>query len=219
MSSHEEYITESSEHYYMQLVPPAVKLELRTRYAARGRFYHTWRHVREMFRGLELVDENLDCLGAVVLAVAFHDAVLNPRRTDNEYRSVALMRRLCPAKLVEPFWVERAETLIMATAAGHRLPVGHAAESDAGYFLDLDLAILGASPKRYSEYVQQVRQEYAFVSDPDWRAGRGRFVKATLDRAKSGSLFSTAWGQQNFAASAERNLREELANYAEYCDD
>lgn len=219
MSSAEEYVTESSEHYYTQLIPPAVKLALRQRYGARGRYYHTWNHVKEMFRGLELIDENIEFLGSVVLAIVFHDAVYNPRRTDNEYRSVALMRRLCPAKLVEPFWVERAETLIMATAASHALPVGHAAESDIGYFLDLDLAILGAGEQRYAEYVRQIRQEYAFVSPQQWREARGQFVKKSLSRAKSELLFSTAWGQHNFNTAAERNLRAELASYAEHCDD
>lgn len=209
-SSKEEYITESSEHYYMQVVPETIKLELRKRYSAKGRHYHTWNHIKEMFRGLELIDEALECLPAVVLAIIFHDSVFDPKRGDSEARSIGLMRRLCK-NVGHQYWIERADTLIAATTEHHSLPQGWDRNGDAGYFLDLDLAILGAGAERYQEYLQQVRKEYRHLSAQEWRTGRRSFVQAALAKAEAGVLFHTDWGRANFQPAAVINLRQELA--------
>ena len=36
----------------------------------------------------------------------------------------------------------------------------------------------------FDRYERQVRQEYAFVSEPDWRAGRARILRVFLDRPR-----------------------------------
>jgi predicted metal-dependent HD superfamily phosphohydrolase len=55
---------------------------------------------------------------------------------------------------------------------------------DARYVVDADLSILGGTAADFDRYEGQVRQEYAFVSEPDWRAGRARILRVFLDRPK-----------------------------------
>ena len=44
--------------------------------------------------------------------------------------------------------------------------------SDAAYFLDMDLSILGMPWPEYEHYAQAIRQEYAHVPMTDYKTGR-----------------------------------------------
>jgi predicted metal-dependent HD superfamily phosphohydrolase len=74
---------------------------------------------------------------------------------------------------------ERVTDLIMATC--HASPPD---APDARYVVDADLSILGAPVAEFDRYEGQVRQEYAFVSEPDWRTGRARILRVFLDRPR-----------------------------------
>src|SRR3954470_9982464 len=55
------------------------------------RFYHTLEHLNEMFKVAGKLADAAPDPAAVQLAVWFHDAVYDPRATDNEARSAALI--------------------------------------------------------------------------------------------------------------------------------
>lgn len=207
MSKIEEYVTESSEHYFLSIVSQETKENLRARHAVKPREYHTWEHVRELFRLLEMVEERLECLPAVILAVAFHDSVYNPQRKDNELRSAQLMRRM--TKGLDLFWVERADSIILATA-DHQLPPGFDRSSDAAYFLDMDRAVLGSPPERYQRYAAQVHAEYGHLTPEQWRAGRSQFLQSLLPAATANTMFYTDWARDVFGWQVVENLQWEL---------
>lgn len=204
-----EHVSESSEHYYTSILGQQTREEVRRRYSAPKRKYHTWEHVREMFRVLEHIDESLECLPAVILATVYHDIVYDPKRKDNELRSATVMRRM--SKGMELFWIERADALIMATA-DHRLPAGAEAAGDAAHFLDMDLAILGSPAERYARYARDLRLEYDHMTTSQWAAGRKVVLQEFLRRLAAGELFNTSWAKQGLAGSAELNIRWELEN-------
>ncbi len=205
MTGPEQYVgVNSNEHYYLSMVPAKAVEELRKRYAQRGRHYHTWQHIVNLFDTLQLVDERVACLPAVVLAVLWHDAVYDARRRDNEVRSAQLLRRMTTK--LEPYWVERAETMILATQR-HLLPEGDEVTEDDGYFLDMDLAILASKPEAYDTYVQQVRREYKHVPEPDWCAGRAAVLRGFLERPE---LYHTEWGRVMYTRKARENMGREL---------
>lgn len=204
-----EYVTDSAEHYYLSIVPQKTKEELRLLHAGEGRFYHTWDHVREIFRLMEYVDESFECLPGVILAAAYHDSVYNVKRKDNEQKSAALMRR--QSKNLELFWVETADRLILATET-HNLPHGYGPESDCAYFLDLDMVILGSPEQRYRTYIAGLRKEYGYLSESQWAVGRASFLGKMLQRLETGHLFHTQWAKDNFGYLAEKNMRAEMTS-------
>ena len=125
-------------------------------------------------------------LGAVLAAAFYHDAVYDPRATDNEDQSARLAVRV----LGELGWsAARCDTvarLVRATA-------GHDADGDAdcAVLLDADLAVLGAEPAAYQAYVTGVRAEYAHLDAAAWRTGRAAVLRDLLARRP---LYATGAG-------------------------
>lgn len=160
----------------------------------------TWvvRHVLDLAAAEAVAD-----LGALVAAAVYHDAVYDPRASDNEEQSAAWAHRA----LVELGWpAPRAAgvaALVRATAthAGDDRP-------DTAVLLDADLAVLGAESGAYQAYVTGVRAEYAHVPDEAWRAGRAAVLRGFLDRA---SIYATATARDRWEARARANLVAELA--------
>lgn len=171
-------------------------------YAEPHRFYHTLEHLAEMFRVAgKLADAAADP-AAVQLAIWFHDAVYNPRATDNEERSAALaVESLRPLGIPEATLAHLA-AMIRATAHGPAAEVG----ADTAVLLDADLAILSAEERRYARYAADIRREYAWVDDAAYRAGRSRVLDGFLSRPR---IYRTERMHAVADAAARANLRAE----------
>ncbi|MEW6304910.1 MAG: hypothetical protein AB1705_15660 [Verrucomicrobiota bacterium] len=170
-------------------------------YSERGRHYHTLEHIGGMLRTVHRLRASTRDLPAVELAVWFHDVVYLPRRTDNEELSARFAARWLAKLRLRASLIDKVRHLILATRT-HR-----AASADAKVLIDADLAILAASQRRYSAYAQAIRQEYAWVKEADYRAGRARVLQHFLNRKR---LFYTSL-MERVETRARRNLRRELA--------
>ena len=74
--------------------------------------------------------------------------------------------------------------------------------------LDADLAILGAAPQRYARYAADIRKEYSWVPEADYRAGRAAVLERFL---ASPRIYQTPLMFDEGEQSARANLRAELA--------
>jgi predicted metal-dependent HD superfamily phosphohydrolase len=160
----------------------------------------TWvvRHVHELAVEVPLQDE-----AAVVAAAFFHDAVYDPRATDNEEQSARLAERVLAGLGWDVERGRRVGDLVRATAAH-----GAAADDDTAVLLDADLAVLGSDPAAYQAYVTGVRGEYAHVDAVAWRTGRGQVLRQLLARDP---LYATAAGRRRWGRRAAANMTAELA--------
>lgn len=168
------------------------------------RAYHTTQHLLEALALLEEWSQGEDWPATVALAVFFHDAVYDPRRADNEDLSASLAREMLALLQLPQAQIEAIVRLIDITK--------HAAvprAEDEMLMIDIDLAILGASPERYAQYQRQVRQEYAHVPEPLFTRARLAVLEAFLQARPA--LFHTARGRSAFDAAAVRNLTQEVA--------
>ena len=164
------------------------------------RRYHTMEHITAVLRHLD----NLHAATPTAkLAAFFHDAVYDPKRTDNEAQSAELAREVLGA--VERPEADDVAAIVLATAK-HELPADAPRETAA--FLDADLAILAAQADVYDLYTQNVRAEYSHISNADFCSGRAAILKGFLLRDR---LYFTTAGQAHFEAPARANLRREIA--------
>ncbi len=174
-------------------------------YGEPHRHYHTLDHIAAVVADAVRLRERFQQPDAAVLALFFHDVVYDPARRDNEARSADRLE-LWLGRRIDAGVLAFCRRAIEATAS-------HAAhgDSDMDLVLDIDMAILGASPDAYRRYAEGVAREYLPVYGFDtYAAGRTRlFLEPTLAR---GSLFLTP-SFAGLEAQARANLADELAQW------
>jgi predicted metal-dependent HD superfamily phosphohydrolase len=177
-------------------------------YSEPQRHYHTLQHLRECLAHFDAAATLARRPAEVELALWFHDAVYDPQRSDNEERSADWAARSvraagCAAGCGEEV-AQRVAALVLATKS-HEAPAG--ADADTQLLLDIDLAILGASPARFAEYGRQIRAEYAHVPDGAFRARRKRVLSSFLARPR---IYWTGAFHDALEERARANLRMEI---------
>lgn len=175
---------------------------LAERYREPQRAYHTAQHLTECFAWLAQVDEQAPAPHELALALAYHDAVYDPRAHDNEAASARLFlddaRRAGLADVV----ARRVAALIEQTAT-HDDP-----RDEARWLNDIDLAILGAPERRFLEFERQVRVEYGFVEPQAYAVGRARVLHTFAARP---SVFATRYFSRRLESRARDNLARALS--------
>ncbi len=186
----------------LDLPCPSSFAELKAHYDESHRAYHTLRHLRECFDHLDSVRHLAERAAEIELAIWFHDAVYDPRHSDNEERSAVLAAEALIGAGADQRVMERIQNLILATK--HTvIPT----DPDAKFLVDIDLAILGAEVSRFDEYEQQIRHEYAWVPEVTFRQGRSSILSHFLNRPQ---LYLTDWFAERFEQSARGNLGRSL---------
>ena len=186
--------------------PADLLAELRERYAEPQRRYHTLEHIRECLersaetRALQTHPAEID------LAIWFHDAVYDPRRTDNEELSAQWAADALSSAGVASASVGRVRDWILLTKHDS-VP----ADSDARIFVDIDLSILGAPPARFAAYESAIREEYAWVPEDTFRSRRAEVLRRFLARD---AIFATRWFRERLEAQARANLQQSLQQLA-----
>ena len=185
-------------HHYHFSEPQKIFNKLIAAYNEKQRAYHTVQHVYECLVLLELVKPYLNDFHAVALALWFHDVFYNPQAKDNELKSAELFEQyLAQDLLIDD--VQKVKRWILATQKHEQVD-----ELDLQFLLDIDLAILAASPQRFVEYEQQIQQEYAWVA-PEIYTIKRKEVLAHFYESKS--LYQTEYFQKSFELKAKHNLK------------
>jgi predicted metal-dependent HD superfamily phosphohydrolase len=178
-------------------------------YTAPERHYHNLEHLAEMFRVAERLSATVEQPAALHLAIWFHDAVYDSRAKDNEDRSGKLAVDLLGPIGVPTSALDRIVQMIWATA--HTANAQPPALRDTRVLLDADLAILGASEERYTRYAADIRKEYTWVPDADYRKGRARLLEHFLALPR---IYLTDIMFEEGESRARANLQAELAKLA-----
>jgi predicted metal-dependent HD superfamily phosphohydrolase len=174
------------------------------RWAEPQRKYHTVAHLTAVLDHLDTLAGHAADPELVALAAWFHDAVYRPDRSENEERSAALAERALAEAGLDAVRVAEVARLV-------RLTVTHdPADGDTNgeALCDADLAVLAGPDEAYAAYTRAVREEYGFVPDDAFRAGRADVLAQLLALPR---LFRTPYGRAHWEDAARANLRAELA--------
>lgn len=178
-------------------------LQLIAAYFSPDRHYHTVNHLHHVLCTIEQLDPTHSL--TVNLAAWFHDAVYNTRAQDNEEKSAELAEEILQSLQIDSETIAQVCRLILSTKT-HQ-----AFDSESEILLDADLAILSADPIRYQSYAAAIRQEYAWVTEKDYRTGRSRILETFLQRDR---IYYSPTLQEE---TARENLRSELRRLQNSC--
>ncbi len=171
-------------------------------YARPPGWYHTLDHVKACLLELDLARDLAEEPDAVELALWFHDAIYDPRAKDNEERSAELLTASVSHRLTD-----EAERLILVTKHAQT-----PSDTNAKLMVDIDLSILGKPEGVFDLYERQIRTEYAWVTEADYRTGRSTVLRSFLDRP---SIYSTETFRKRYEDEARRNLARSLSRLFE----
>ena len=178
--------------------------DLVLRWTEPHRRYHTVAHLRSVLSTVDEHEAFVDDADAVRLAAWFHDAVYDPQAPDNEERSAAFATGVLPDLGVRPARVAEVARLVRLTA-GHEVPPG---DRNGALLADADLAVLARPPDGYDDYARAVREEYAHVPEPLFRAGRATVLRHLLGLPE---LYRIVPERADWTVRAHANLHRELS--------
>ncbi len=170
-----------------------------------GRYYHSLDHLDAMLGLLERFQHQAHDWPGLLLAAWYHDAIYDPRASDNEAQSARWFLEEAHSWKLAREQCERVVELIRLT----QTHTAHPEDQDAQLLLDADLAILGTSPEEYARYAQAIRQEYAWVPEDAYRRGRTQVLERFLQRAR---IYQTEELYREREVAARSNLRKEYAS-------
>lgn len=178
---------------------------LETRYSESHRAYHTLKHVDDCLAEFKTVKHLAEKPNEVKLAIWFSDAVyevgVEALKKSNEERSAKLAFDMLRKADVSFDRAEYVRRLILATNHNED-PV----LTDARLVADIDLAILGQPEDVYDKYEQDIRKEFAWAPDEEFRKGRMKVIDKFLGRR----IYYTDHFYQKYEKLAMHNLERAL---------
>lgn len=181
--------------------------ELLGRWAEPQRRYHDLAHLDAVLRHVDELADEAENAEDVRLAAWFHDAVYDPTLRDNEARSALLATTVLSGMRVHDDHIGEVVRLITLTATHD--PVD--GDRNGAVLCDADLAVLAGSEAAYRRYTDAVREEYAHLDDPAFRAGRAAVLRSLIERP---ALFRTEHGRLHWEQPARANVTSELERLA-----
>jgi predicted metal-dependent HD superfamily phosphohydrolase len=174
-------------------------------YSEPRRAYHNANHIADCLQQFDAVRDQFVHPDDAEAALWFHDAVYDPKASDNEERSASLFRQALLGERRDVEFRERADRitdLILATKH-QAVPLGR----DAQLIADIDLSILGRARVQFNVYDHAIRLEYDWVPENEYRAGRSRVLGGFLARER---LYQTDYFRTRYEAPARENLRRAI---------
>jgi predicted metal-dependent HD superfamily phosphohydrolase len=183
--------------------PQQAFAQLLNQYSEPHRKYHTLEHIHECLLHAERIKHLTAHYDEIIIALWFHDAIYDTHRLDNEEQSANQAKHCLEAARVADDKINRIVALILATR--HNQPPQTA---DEALLVDIDLAILGADPKRFQAYETQIQEEYSFVPESLFNAKRTEIIQGFLSRDR---LYETDYFRASHENQAQMNLRHSIA--------
>lgn len=181
-------------------------------YSQKNRSYHNLEHITHCFSELKLIENNLSETDyfKLFMAILGHDVIYgakNNEKTDEVLSAEFLMTQahnffdFKQTQFSELF----LDSSILIEATQHQIQNSNKTNL-TDILISIDLAILGQNEAIYSNYCNNIRQEYSHIQLNDYQIGRSKALKTFIDKEKifPSTLF------QHYESKARVNLGKEI---------
>jgi predicted metal-dependent HD superfamily phosphohydrolase len=184
-----------------QRISPCLIDEILEAYGEKGRYYHTKEHLRHMFKVYDRFFSNPSIVHE--LTFWYHDFYYDPTRQDNEDRSAALAQKRIEQDLKVPLGFSLRVRDLILFSHYTRPPVTR----DEMVLNDIDLSIFGESIDLFEKYEKDIRQEYSFIPEIDYRRGRANILKRFI---RDPFYFTPEMCYSSYEDLAQMNIRRSI---------
>lgn len=170
------------------------------------RHYHNFAHIANAMKEFKLYQESEKQLKnpiAVEFAIWFHDAIYDPKSDNNEEKSALLVQQMALMLESSKEFAEYVGDLVLATKHSS-IPEN----TDAQALVDIDLSILGKTEKEFDEYEAEIREEYSWVPEENFKSRRKSILEGFLKRQ---TIYSTNFFRDRYEAQARNNLKRSIS--------
>ncbi|MEG6586261.1 HD domain-containing protein [Dendrosporobacter sp. 1207_IL3150] len=168
-------------------------------YTDAKRTYHNIEHLNCCFRHFDKVKTLLTNPDAVEFALWFHDFVYVPSSVSNEVLSANIARKYCRDFLGQENFGEEVFQLIIATKHLETTNL----QDDCEFIADIDLAILGADLENFVKYENNIRKEYSFLGEKQYRSERLKVLSSFI---MHDYIYLTPYFRKSLEDKARRNI-------------
>ncbi len=175
--------------------------ELKKRYSEPHRYYHTPDHIGHCLREFDFAAELMDDADAVEMGLWFHDAIYDPRASDNELKSAEFFAARADGHMDAEFR-ERVYDLILITIHPEQ-----PRNLDQEFMVDIDLSSFGLPWPAFRRDSNAVRNEYAHLPDRQFYPAQIRFLRSLLARP---SFFFTEFFRNRYEETANSNITRHI---------
>ena len=173
-------------------------------YSEPQRHYHSVQHIVECLKHLDEVRHLLQDAQGVELALWFHDAVFDVRAADNEEKSAAWATQSLALLDVSSDNIDIVRHLILSTKPSY-------ARTDSfleDWMHDIDLHIFGVHVPKFAQFTQDIRQEFAWVDDLNYRRGHDLVMRRLITNPHG--IYRTEAGRLDYEETARTNIELQL---------
>jgi len=167
-------------------------------YSESHRAYHTAAHIEDCLSQLDEVFDLAKNADEIETALWFHDAIYSVKTGGNERKSAKLAIDFLRGTGVSNDFGINVNRHILATE--HQIVP---TDPDTMLTVDIDLCVLGAEPKVYDEFENNVREEYKWVPAMMYKQKRKTILNGFLRRE---NIYHTEYFKHKCEATARKNL-------------
>ena len=153
MKTSEEYIEDVIYHSELSII--------KEKYNEPHRYYHNWDHVLDLMN--KAIEQNIVSTD-LIIAIVYHDVVYDPRRNDNEERSLDFYNFSEHNKIVRDAILNTKEHLVTDNEISNQLN-------------SLDMSVLHGDFKTFMEYEHKIFKEFQYVDYDTYKEKRVEFLK------------------------------------------
>jgi predicted metal-dependent HD superfamily phosphohydrolase len=178
--------------------------ELLSNYNQKHRHYHNVNHITAVLASLDKAKQLANDHDALEIALWFHDAIYKPFSSTNELDSANWASTFLEHNGASKQLSSKVHVLIMATLHD-AIPI----DSDEKLIADIDLSILGSSPKMYDWFESCIRKEYKLVPILIYRKKRKEILTSFLERDR---IYSHDYFHEKLENNARANITNAIQN-------
>ncbi len=199
----EEIFIELTQFYKAdQALAQRLWIEIEEKHGESHRAYHNLSHLENLYKELLPLKDQVNNWNIILLGMFYHDAIYNPRKSNNEEKSAELAKQRMTELKVPEDQIKKCYQLILATKSHDQ-----SKDDDINLFTDADLSILGYPWEDYEAYTRQIRKEYSIYPNFLYKNGRKKVLKHFLEMDR---LFKTDYFSKKYESQARNNLENEL---------